>query len=228
MLIKEWMSRDLVIVDENTSLMRATRVMKENNIRRLPVLGSGKLAGILSDRDVKDASPSKMTAMDIHEFYYFLSEMKVKDAMTSTPLTLYQDDLLERAAILMLKNKISGVPVLDESGNLVGLLSSTDVVRGFIHSTGIEEGTILIVFNLQDEPGWVTGVIKVLRENNASVIGIRTDYKDAQEGMKKVAVRINLPDKEKFDELIDTLSDEYEIIYHMLDRIDNLPGKTSD
>ncbi|MEA2083275.1 MAG: CBS and ACT domain-containing protein [Thermodesulfobacteriota bacterium] len=228
MLIKEWMSRDLVIVDENTSLMRATRVMKENNIRRLPVLGSGKLAGILSDRDVKDASPSKMTAMDIHEFYYFLSEMKVKDAMTSTPLTLYQDDLLERAAILMLKNKISGVPVLDESGNLVGLLSSTDVVRGFIHSTGIEEGTILIVFNLQDEPGWVTGVIKVLRENNASVIGIRTDYKDAQEGMKKVAVRINLPDKEKFDKLIDTLSDEYEIIYHMLDRIDNLPGKTSD
>ncbi|MCK5437877.1 MAG: CBS domain-containing protein, partial [Desulfobulbaceae bacterium] len=67
MLIKEWMSRDLVIVDENTSLMRATRVMKENNIRRLPVLGSGKLVGILSDRDVKDASPSKMTAMDIHE-----------------------------------------------------------------------------------------------------------------------------------------------------------------
>ena len=228
MLIKEWMSKNLITVDENTSLMRATRIMKENNIRRLPVLGSGKLVGILSDRDVKDASPSKMTAMDIHEFYYFLSEMKVKDAMTNRPLTLHQDDLLERAAILMLKNKISGVPVLDESGNLVGLLSSTDVVRGFIHSTGIGEETVLIVFNLQDEPGWVTGLIKKLRKNNASIIGVRTDFKEAQEGMKKVAIRINLPDKEKLDELIDTLSDEYEIIYHMLDRIDNLPGKTSE
>ncbi|MCK5230035.1 MAG: CBS domain-containing protein, partial [Desulfobulbaceae bacterium] len=143
-------------------------------------------------------------------------------------LTLHQDDLLERAAILMLKNKISGVPVLDESGNLVGLLSSTDVVRGFIHSTGIGEGTVLIVFNLQDEPGWVSSLIKVLRKNNASIIGVRTDYKEAQEGMKKVAIRINLPDKEKLDELIETLSDEYEIKYHMLDRIDNLPGKTSE
>lgn len=227
MLIKEWMSKDLIIVDENTSLMRATRVMKENNIRRLPVLGSGKLVGILSDRDVKDASPSKMTAMDIHEFYYFLSEMKVKDAMTPTPLTLHQDDLLERAAILILKNKISGVPVLDESGNLVGLLSSTDVVRGFIHSTGIEEGTVLIVFNMRDEPGGVTGLVKMLRQNKASVIGVRTSFEDAREGMKKVAIRVNLPDTDKLDEFIKILSDNYEIIYYMLDRLDNLPGKTS-
>ena len=227
MLIKEWMSKDLIIVDENTSLMRATRVMKENNIRRLPVLGSGKLVGILSDRDVKDASPSKMTAMDIHEFYYFLSEMKVKDAMTPTPLTLHQDDLLERAAILILKNKISGVPVLDESGNLVGLLSSSDVVRGFIHSTGIEEGTVLIVFNMRDEPGGVTGLVKMLRQNKASVIGVRTSFEDAREGMKKVAIRVNLPDTDKLDEFIKILSDNYEIIYYMLDRLDNLPGKTS-
>ena len=224
MLIKEWMSKDLVIVDENTSLMRATRIMKENDIRRLPVLGSGKLVGILSDRDVKDASPSKMTAMDIHEFYYFLSEMKVKDAMTPAPLTLHQDDLMERAAILMLRSKISGVPVLDESGNLVGLLSSTDVVRGFIHSTGIDEGTVLIVFNMQDEPGAVTGLVKMLRQNKASVIGVRTSIRDAQKGMKKVAIRVNLADTEKLDEFIATLSDDYEVVYYVLDRLDNLPG----
>ena len=115
--VSDIMSHDVFYVKAPGTRADALDIMKENNIRRLPVLGSGKLVGILSDRDVKDASPSKMTAMDIHEFYYFLSEMKVKDAMTSRPLTLHQDDLLERAAILMLKNKISGVPVLDESGN---------------------------------------------------------------------------------------------------------------
>ncbi len=71
-------------------------------------------------------------------------------------------------------------------------------------------------------------MIKVIRKNNASIIGVRTDYKEAQEGMKKVAIRINLPNKEKLDELIDTLSEEYEIIYHMLDHINDLPGKTSE
>ena len=95
MLIKDWMAKDVLTVDENTSLMRATRIMKENGIRRLPVVSHGKLIGIVTDRDVKDASPSKTTSLDIHELYYLLSEMKVKDVMTPTPLTLAGDDSLE-------------------------------------------------------------------------------------------------------------------------------------
>ncbi|MCK4838239.1 MAG: CBS domain-containing protein, partial [Desulfobulbaceae bacterium] len=136
MLIQDWMAKDVMTVDENTSLMRATRIMKENRIRRLPVVSHGKLIGIITDRDVKDASPSKTTSLDIHELYYLLSEMKVKDVMTNTPFTLSGKETLEKAALIMLNSRISGLPVIDDGGHLIGLLSETDVLRGFIHMTG--------------------------------------------------------------------------------------------
>ena len=106
--------------------------MKENRIRRLPVVAHGKLIGIITDRDVKDASPSKTTSLDVHELYYLLSEMKVKDVMTDTPFTLSGAETLEKAALIMLNSRISGLPVVDNNGHLIGLLSETDVLRGFI------------------------------------------------------------------------------------------------
>ena len=81
--------------------MRATRTMKENNIRRLPVLSHGKLIGVITDRDLKEASPSTTSDLDIHEMYYLLSEMKVKDVMTDKCICLKQDDTLEKAALVM-------------------------------------------------------------------------------------------------------------------------------
>ena len=84
MIIKDWMTKDVITVDPEASMMRAAKLMKEKNIRRLPVVDDrGKLVGILSDRDVKEASPSKATTLDVHELYYLLSEIKVKNIMTS-------------------------------------------------------------------------------------------------------------------------------------------------
>jgi acetoin utilization protein AcuB len=190
MLIKDWMAKEVLTVDENTSLMRATRVMKENNIRKLPVVSHGKLIGIITDRDVKDASPSKTTSLDIHELYYLLSEMKVNDVMSTNPITMKKMDSLEKAAMVMLENKISGIPVVDESGHLCGLLSETDVMKGFIHATGIKDGAIQYVFNLPDSPGSVTEVVKTIRENEARIISILTSYEDADEDSKQVAIRV--------------------------------------
>ena len=174
MLIEDWMAKNVLTVDENTSLMRATRIMKENNIRRLPVVSHGKLIGIVTDRDVKDASPSKTATLDIHELYYLLSEMKVKDVMTASPLTLKGKDSLELAAVIMLEDKISGLPVVDDAGRLIGLLSETDLLRAFVRSTGIKDGSRRYVFDLPDAPGSVTKVMDSLRRYDARVISILT------------------------------------------------------
>lgn len=225
MLIKDWMAKDVLTVDENTSLMRATRVMKENSIRRLPVVSHGKLIGIVTDRDVKDASPSKTTSLDIHELYYLLSEMKVKDVMTSELVTLHGNDTLEKAAVIMLENKISGMPVVDGSNHLIGLLSETDILRGFIHSTGIKDGAVQYVFDLADKPGSVTKVIETLREHNARVISILTSFEDAKEGMKRVAIRITVDDESIAEHLAKELSSKYTVVYHGKDELKNLPRK---
>jgi len=225
MLIKDWMAKNVLTVDENTSLMRATRIMKENNIRKLPVVSHGKLLGIVSDRDVKEASPSKTTSLDIHELYYLLSEMKVKEVMTRNPITMCGTDSLEKAALIMLDSKISGIPVLDDSGRIIGLLSETDVMLGFIHATGIKDGAIQYVFNLADAPGSVTEVVKVLRENNSRIISILTSYEDAEDGMKQVAIRVTVPKDKKTAELTEVLSSKFSLVFSATDDLDKLPHK---
>ncbi len=226
MYIKDWMAKDVLTVDENTSLMRATRIMKENKIRRLPVVAHGKLIGIITDRDVKDASPSKVTSLDVHELYYLLNEMKVKDIMTSTPVILNGSDSLEKAAMIMLESKISGIPVVDDSGHLVGLLSETDILRGFIHTTGIKESAIQYVFDLPDKPGSVTKVIETMRKHNSRVISILTSFEDAEsEQDKRVAIRILLNDENEFENLNCDLEENYKLIYHAQDELKGLPTK---
>lgn len=225
MLIHDWMAKDVLTVDENTSLMRATRIMKENSIRRLPVVSHGKLIGIITDRDVKDASPSKTTSLDVHELYYLLSEMKVKDVMTPNPLTLSGDDSLEKAAVIMLESKISGMPVVDTSGYLIGLVSETDVLRGFIHSTGIKDGALQYVLDLVDEPGSVTKVVQILREHKARVISILTSFEDAPDGMKRVAIRVMAAKGGSMEEVSAILNENFTVVYQGKDELKNLPKR---
>ena len=225
MLIKDWMATTILTVDANTSVMRATRTMKENNIRRLPVLSHGKLAGIITDRDLKDASPSSKADMDIHEMYYLLSEMKVKDVMTDSPVCMKKDDTLEKAALVMLREKISGLLIVDENGNLVGLLSESDVLRGFIHATGIQDGAYQFVIDMSDASGSVSRLVDILRQHNARILSILTSFNDAPSGFKRVAVRI-LPEQD-----IDIIAGEitamsgYKIVSQGLDDLGDLPKK---
>ena len=99
MLIREWMTKDVITVTPDTSMLKASKLMKDHNIRRLPVLDGKHVVGIVSDRDIRAASPSKATTLDMHELYYLLSEVKVKDIMTSDPVTVYDTDAVDAAAL---------------------------------------------------------------------------------------------------------------------------------
>ena len=222
MLIRDWMAKDVLTVDENTSLMRATRTMTENTIRRLPVVSHGKLIGIVTDRDVKDASPSKTTSLDVHELYYLLSEMKVKEVMTPSPVTLDGNDSLEKAAVVMLEKRISGLPVINADGELEGLISETDVLRGFIHSTGIKDGAIQFVFDLTDTPGSVTAVVKVMRSHHAQIISVLTSFEDASEGSKRVAIRVMAEKGCDCENLTTELKSTFAVVYHGQDELKSL------
>lgn len=226
MLIKDWMATAMLTVDANTSVMRATRTMKENNIRRLPVLSHGKLIGVITDRDLKEASPSSTSDIDIHEMYYLLSEMKVKDVMTDKCICLRQDDTLEKAALVMLKERISGIMVQDDDDNLVGLLSETDILRGFIEATGIQDGSFQFVIEMPDQPGSTSKVIDLIRKRDARVLSILTSFSDAPRGSKTVAIRISV-DEATANDLGKEINnmESYNIVYQGKDELHNLPTK---
>lgn len=226
MLIKDWMATSMLTVDINTSVMRATRTMKENNIRRLPVLSQGKLAGVVTDRDLKEASPSSTSEMDIHEMYYLLSEMKIKDVMTDKCICLQAEDTLEKAALVMLEEKISGIMILDVDDNLVGLLSETDILRGFIHATGIQDGAHQFVIDMPDLPGSVTQALNTIRNHEARVLSILTSFEDAPPGLKRVSIRFTV-DETEVEQLHQEISslENYNIVHHGKDELRNLPTR---
>lgn len=226
MLIKDWMATTILTVDANTSVMRATRIMKENNIRRLPVLSHGKLVGVITDRDLKEASPSRTSEVDLHEMYYLLSEMRITDVMTRNPVCMKEDDTLEKAALVMLKEKISGIMVLGAEGNLVGLLSETDILHAFLHATGIRDGAHQYVIDMTDEPGAVTRVIDILKTMDARVLSILTSFDDAPHGKKRVTIRISMND-EQVDHFTKEITglDAYNIVYYGKDDLGDLPRK---
>ena len=225
MQLRDWMAKNVFTVEEDTSLMHVTRLMTENKIRRLPVVDDGKLVGIITDRDVKDASPARTTTMDVHELYYLFSEVKVKDIMTSNPIVLSGDDSLEKAAVIMLETKISGIPVTDKDNNLIGLLSETDVLRGFIRTSGIKDGTMQYIFDLSDETGAVSDVVRTLRDNNMRVISVTTSFEDTPKGVKRVAMRVISDGKGDYDALSTYLHRNYNVVYSARDELKNLPKK---
>ncbi|MBF0530475.1 MAG: CBS domain-containing protein, partial [Deltaproteobacteria bacterium] len=150
MLVKEWMSTKVITIDEEMTLPEAAQVMRENKISRLPVVSrQGKLIGIVTDQDIKAASPSKATALDIHELYYLLAKIKINGIMTKNLICISPEDTIPKAAAVMLKRKINGLPVLDSKGDLVGMLTQGDVFRVLTNLTGAYLGGVLMALELR-------------------------------------------------------------------------------
>jgi len=218
MLVKNWMSTKLITVDENTSMMKALRAMKDNRIRRLAVVKDKKLVGIVTDRDLKEASPSKASALDVHELYYLLSEIKVKDIMAKNPLTIGPDESVEKAAVLMLEKKISGLPVV-ENKNLVGIITQTDIFRALTSITGIHQGGIKIALDLPDIPGTTQAVINTVRSHGGRIMSVMTSYDVSEEGHRHVFVRTKNVRGKKLEKLLKELNKHFYVLYSVEDVI---------
>jgi CBS domain-containing protein len=130
--VRDWMSKAVVSVAPTLSLPEANELMKQNKIRRLPVVDGGELVGILTLGDLREAGPSDATSLSIFELNYLLARLTVDKIMTRDPLTVSPSTGLTEAAKLMLHHKIGGLPVVD-NGELVGVITESDIFRAYVH-----------------------------------------------------------------------------------------------
>ena len=222
MLVKGWMTTDVITIDENTSMMKAGQIMKESGVSRLPVLRDGKLTGIITDRDVKEASPSKATTLDVHELYYLLSELKVRDIMSKNVITCTPDDTVEKVAVIMLEHNISGLPVTNDEGKIFGIISKDDVFKVLISITGIYRGGTQFAFNLPDKPGSIKDVADVIRKHSARMVSILTSYDSCEEDCRHVFIRIADMEKEKVQALEKELDENFILLYTVRDVLESI------
>lgn len=174
MIVGKRMMRNPVWVDENDSMKKAMDLLKERDIRHLPVLKDGeKLVGIVTERDIKQASPSPATALEIREIYYLLDKVKVKQIMTRRPYTISSTAPIEEAALILREKKIGCLPVVD-GGTLVGILTETDILDAFIESMGVSGPGYRVELALPNRPGMLFDVLKLLNDFSANVVSVAT------------------------------------------------------
>jgi acetoin utilization protein AcuB len=218
MPVQDWMSKDLVTIDEDTSIMKASKVMKQNDIQHLPVLKKGRLIGIVSDRDLKEATPSRATSLDIHEMYYLLDTVMVKTLMPKKLYIITPGETVEKAAAIMLKHHISALPVVDAQGALAGILTKGDVFRAFVSISGIYQGPLAMGLELPDQPGYIKQVTDVIREHGGRIASIMTRYEEAPEGFKRVYIRAK---EVKNDQALQKeLESKHRILYFFIEKVD--------
>ena len=218
MLVKNWMSKDVITVDVNDSMQYAARLMKKNNIRGLPVIKNGKMVGVVTDRDLKRASASDASTLDIHELLFLISEIKVKDIMTKNSITVPLDYTIEEAAEVLLDNKLTGAPVVDNEGELVGVITQTDIFRVLVYFTGVTKGGIQFAFRLEDRPGSIKEVADIFRKYGCRIVSIMSSG-DGQAGYRHVYIRACDCDQEKVEKLKEELKTKANMLY-MVDHVE--------
>jgi acetoin utilization protein AcuB len=135
-LVKHWMTRDVITITPDTSLHEAHRLMTEKGIRRLPVVDHGKVVGIVTLGDVRSAEPSTASTLSVWEMNNLLAKLKVAEIMTREPVTISQEATISTVAEIMLERKFSGLPVVDERGKLVGIITESDIFRLVVREWG--------------------------------------------------------------------------------------------
>ena len=221
MLVRNWMTQNVIMVDANDSVVDATKKLKENDIRMLPVTKKGELVGIVTDRDLKRASASDATTLEVHELLYLISKIKIKEIMTKNPITIPFDFTVEEAAEVLMKNKISGVPVVNGRNQISGIITQDDLFRAMISLTGLESRGVQFAFQIEDRPGSIKEIADILRKYGGRMASILSSYDRVQKGYRKAYIRMYEIDRIRIPQLKEELKENATLLY-MVDLRENV------
>lgn len=213
MLVKNWMSKEVITVDADDTMQNAIYILQEQNIKMLPVMDDANLVGIITDRDLKKASPSDATTLDMHELLFLISKIKVKDLMKEPVFTAKPDDTVEEAAALLLEKKISGLPVIDENNRLVGIITRSDIFRVLLSLSGLGKKGIQFAIRIKDMPGIIKEVRELIHEHGGRTASILSSSDNAPEGYLNFYFRIYQIDREKLPSLLDRIREKGTLLY---------------
>jgi len=216
MLVETWMSKPVITIEADDPMQRATELLRDHHIRILPVMESGKLVGIITDRDLKRASASDATSLEIHELVYLLSKIKVKKIMTKDPITIPWYYTLEETARVLLENKISGAPVVNDKGKVLGMITRDDMLKVLVDMTGVDKRGVQFVFKIEDRPQSIHELTDVMLKYGGRIASILTSYEKASPGQRNVCIRAYQIDRKILPQLLEDLEKKATLL-HMVD-----------
>ncbi|MER2294587.1 MAG: CBS domain-containing protein [Desemzia incerta] len=180
MLVKNYMTADVVTVNEETKVLEALDLMKEHDFHRLPVVRNERMVGLVTEEIISDNSPSTATSLSIHELNYLLTKTTVGDIMNKEVPTIGPNDLLEEAATRMRDSKVTVLPVIEHEDQVVGIITDKDIFRAFIDLLGYNnKGSRIVIDIPEDHPGILEDITNILAEANVSINQIAVYRKES-------------------------------------------------
>ncbi len=193
--MREKIQRNPVTIGPEASFYEARNLIHEKGVRHLPVVDKNNmLVGIVTDRDIREASPSDATLLSVQELNYLLGKLKVSSFMTPKEklISITPDTLIEEAVQLMHDNKIGCLPVL-EGGKLYGLFTETDALDHLVDIFGLKQKGIRLTIALEDKLGTMLGILEVFKKRNLNIISI-VSPSFMVEGKRIAAIRVKTED----------------------------------
>jgi acetoin utilization protein AcuB len=201
--MREKIQRNPVTIAPDASFYDARNLIHEKGVRHLPVVDKkGRLMGIVTDRDIREAAPSDATLLSVQELHYLLGKLKVSAFMTPKGklITITPDAVIEEAVQLMHDHKIGCLPVLEE-GKLYGIFTETDALDHFVDIFGLKQKGTRLTIALGDKPGTMLGVFEIFKKHNVNVTSMVTPS-FMVEGKRIAAIRIRT---EKYEPIVKDL-----------------------
>jgi acetoin utilization protein AcuB len=201
MLVKERMSAPVITVPPDLPIMEALNLMKTNQIRRTPVVDKKcKLVGIISDKDLLNASPSDATSLSVWEINYLLSQIKVAEIMTKKVLTVSEDTPIEEAARIMADNKIGGIPIMKD-GNVVGLITETDLFKIFLELMGARVEGVRVTALVPEKRGELALITQAVAKAGGSFVSF-TQFEGKSEANREIVFKVRDLDEKQVVEQV--------------------------
>jgi acetoin utilization protein AcuB len=203
MLVGERMSQPVITISPDAPISEALALMNRENIRRMPVIGKGKLVGIVSEKALLNASPSSATSLSMWELNYLLSKITVKDVMSRTVFTVSADTPIEEAARIMVDNQVGGLPVM-RAGEVVGMITETDLFKVFLELMGARDAGVRVAALVPDRHGELAALAQAVTDAGGDFISLGTFEGQSPEN-RLLTFKIAGLSKEKVQELIKPL-----------------------
>jgi len=172
MNVSHVMTKNPLYIHPEMSVPDARAFMKKEKVGRLPVLDKeNRLVGIVTERDLINASPSVATTLDMYEMSYLLSKLKVEKVMNKSVVTVAEDVVVEEAARIMVDNGISALPVM-RGDALVGIVSDGDLFKVFIELFGARQSGVRLTMYVSERPGELQKISQAIAERDGNVISL--------------------------------------------------------
>ncbi len=206
MLVGERMSHPVITIPPNMPVVEALNLMQRQGIRRMPVIKDNKIVGIVSDKDLLNASPSPATSLSVWEMNYLISKITVKEVMTGQVIFVTEDTLIEEAARIMADNKIGGLPVM-RGGSVVGIITETDLFKIFLELMGARDSGVRVTALIHEERGQLARLTQAIANAGGNFVAFG-QFTGEDPSNRLVSFKVEGLDEDAVKQIIEPLAEK--------------------